>query len=161
MCVSLCVCMCFTNFTNRYKMAINGWILDFKVSIQSPYSLHTVSIHSSYRTPYSGGGRGGRRPLLYMHICMHICMHIYVNIYTCIVFDQMLITKKQTALLIFVQGLEHHDRIGSRNQRRGIYWVFITKSQLSETTYPDLTVDQVTAVCSEIWENVSLNQTNY
>ena len=47
LCISPCVCMCVT----RYKTAINGWILDFKMSIQSPY-----------RNPYRGGGRGGGRP---------------------------------------------------------------------------------------------------
>ena len=32
----LCVCLCVTNFLNCYKMANNGWILEFKVS-KLPY----------------------------------------------------------------------------------------------------------------------------
>ena len=40
-----------------------------------------------------------------------------------------------------------------------IHWVFVgfllQKSQLSETTYPDLTVEQVTAVCSEICDSLT------
>ena len=32
--VRLSVCASVTNFLNRYKMANNGWILEFKVSIE-------------------------------------------------------------------------------------------------------------------------------
>ena len=36
LCVRVCVCLCVTFFLNCYKMANNGWILEFKVS-KLPY----------------------------------------------------------------------------------------------------------------------------
>ena len=59
------MCVCVTNFTNRYKTANNGRIFDFKVSIEA-YG-HSASI---YRFRIFKFG--------FMHACVRLSVHVYV-----------------------------------------------------------------------------------